>query len=145
MPYDPTGRYWWPSYPGEMPPWAQPAPTQQASAAAPYQTQPTQQPTVQNAPQTITIIPIDREGDEDNYQLTPGADQLFGLRDESVIISVTRHGNVVEKTYYDRRITRPQQPFNPAAYPTREEMARYVDQRVSEISAPAQQMQEVRT
>jgi hypothetical protein len=127
-----------------MPPWAQPAPTQQTSGAASYQTQPAQQPAAQNVPETITIIPIDREGDEDNYQLTPGADQLFGLRDESVIISVTRRGNVVEKTFYDKRIMRPQQPFNPAAYPTREEMARYVDQRVSEIAAPAQQIQEVR-
>lgn len=137
---------WVPDYPGQpMPIWTPPAnPWPQQRSAAPQQAQPIQQA---NAPETVTIIPIDREEDTDKWQLAPDSSQLFALRDESVIISVTRHGNALEKVYYDRRQTAP--AFNPAAYATREEMTAYVDSRLAAVQRtpvyPAKQTSEVKT
>lgn len=131
MAYDMYGR-WVADYAG------QPAPNwgaQQPPMNQPRQPQPPQQ--AADGPVATYIIPIDCEGNEDRYQLQQEQPQVFMTRDDALIIIATRHGNAVEKVRYDRRSEQLQQPPLDPRYPTREEMAAYVDSRLGSARVAA--------
>lgn len=122
--FDYYGRFW-PDYPGQPDPRTLPG-AQYGQRPA----QPAQEPASDVIP--TNIILIDREQDVDNVVVQSGSSQMFMTRDESTIITKSRKANVVEQICYDRRKAEPPAAaFDLRAYPTREEVAQYVDERLS--------------
>lgn len=126
------GRFW-PDFPGQPDPRFFPPNQQQGAGQASKQaaSAPAQQP-VETV--TMDIIPIEHEDEIDHYIVQPGKTQMFATRDEKTIITVSRNANVLEKVYYDRR-----KPdvytggVDLRAYPTRDEVTAYVEERLSAL------------
>lgn len=131
MKFNPYLNRWVADYAGEPLPDNLPQPGQQRmQQPAPPAPQP-----AQTGPVATYITPIDKDGDEDTYQLPQEQPQVFMTRDDKLIIIATRHGNAVDKDYYDRRPKMTQQPPLDPRYVTHEDLRRYLEQAVSQRSA----------
>lgn len=129
------GRFW-PDYPGQPDPrfFPQSQQTQQQPAGQSAKQAPPAPAQTPVETVTMDIIPIDSESEIDHYIVQPGKTQMFATRDEKTIITVSRNANVLEKVYYDRR--KPDvyaNGFDPRAYPTRDEVTAYIDERLSAL------------
>lgn len=132
------GRFW-PDYPGQPDPryFPQQAPAMSARGQQPAQQQP--EGTAMTPPMIhADIIQIESEKDKviENTSVPIDKSQMFMTRDENLIAVKSATASGVEIVYYDRRPSVPEPPqFDPRVYPTRNEVAQYIEERLSSLQA----------
>lgn len=124
------GRFW-PDYPGQPDPRYFPSPA--GTRGQPSMSQPSG---MTMTPPTIhaEIIQIENEKEVDDAVVPANSSQMFMTRDEKVIIVKSASANGAEVVTYDRRPPAPEPPkFDPRVYPTRDEVANYIEERLNSL------------
>lgn len=93
----------------------------------PQMIQPPQQQAMTPPIRQAAIIQINSIGEEDQFQLQPGAPQMFMTADDLHIIIKTLGQNGSSKIFFDRRPPEPQEaPFDPKVYVRKDEIENIV-------------------